>query len=68
MSPKTTNSESESKFVFVYELIELYVLLRKHIVISKNVSDDVFDRLLTNNQCPFQKSTSITGVSSSTLV
>ena len=44
---KTTDFESE------FELIEaLYTfLLRNHIVISKNVSDDVFDRLLTNNQC-----------------
>ena len=46
---KTTNFESGNKFVF--ELIELNVLLRKHIVIIKNVSDDGFDRLLINNQC-----------------
>ena len=39
------NFESENKLVF--ELIELYVFVKNHIVISKNVSDDVFDRLLT---------------------
>ena len=49
ISPKTTNFESENKSVF--ELIEIYAFVIKHIVISKNVSDNAFDRLLTNNQC-----------------
>ena len=37
----------ENKFVF--ELIELYFLLRKHIEISKNVLDNVF-----NTDCSHQ--------------